>query len=106
MNSSDHKRQVAENLTLVLDVIGLPDAEIARSLGISKSKLGNWKRADNYPDPYIMSLLCDRYGVTMDWIYRRRVYGMPAELADKLLASGTGAKGNPRTPAIAGGKAS
>ncbi len=85
MNNDEHRRQVAQNLTLLLQAIGRPDAEIARSIGISSSKLGNWKRGDHYPDPYAAALLCDRYGATMDWIFRSLPYGMPAELADRVV---------------------
>jgi transcriptional regulator with XRE-family HTH domain len=84
MNSSDHKQHVGRNLALLLLAIGRPDAEIARSINISSSKLGNWKRGDNYPDPYAATQLCDRYGATMDWIFRGTLYGMPADLADKI----------------------
>ncbi|MFC4168416.1 helix-turn-helix domain-containing protein [Teichococcus aestuarii] len=87
MNSSEHKRQVAQNLTILLNAVGLPDAEVARSVGISNSKLGNWKRGDNYPDPFVLVLICERYGATMDWFYRSRVYGMPAELTDRIIAA-------------------
>jgi hypothetical protein len=84
MNSSDHKRQVGRNLSLLCQAIGSTDAEIARSVGVSNSKLGNWKRGDNYIDPYVATQLCDRYGVTMDWIFRGKLYGLPKELADKI----------------------
>jgi transcriptional regulator with XRE-family HTH domain len=65
--------------------IGRPDAEIARSINVSTNKLGNWKRGDNYPDPHIVPRLCDRYGATMDWIFRGLLYGMPTELADRIV---------------------
>lgn len=84
MKSSEHKRLVGERISLLCQALGRSDAEIARSIGASNSKLGNWKRGDNYIDPYAATLLCDRYGVTMDWIFRGRIYGLPVDLADKL----------------------
>jgi hypothetical protein len=41
--------------------------------------------------------LCEEYGVTMDWIYRGRAYGLPAELADGLRAAGAA---SPAAPAV------
>jgi transcriptional regulator with XRE-family HTH domain len=86
MISSDHKRQVGKNLSLLFQALGRQDAEIARSVGVSNSKLGNWKRGANYIDPYVATQLCERYGVTMDWIFRGRLYGLPTELADRLVS--------------------
>lgn len=67
-----------------MEALGLQPAEVARFLGITTSKLGNWLAGRNYPDEYLVAQFCDRYGVTADWIYRGRVYGLPVELADGL----------------------
>ena len=72
---------------MIVGVIGGPQSAIAARLGVSKSKLGNWLRGDNYPDPYAMWLLCRHYGVTMDWIYRGEIFGLPVSLADGLRAA-------------------
>lgn len=87
MTKSEFQRRVAENLTLIIGVLGPSQVEIARRIGVSPSRLGNWMRADNFPDEYAMWRLCEEYGVTMDWIYRGRIYGLPAELADGLRAA-------------------
>lgn len=86
MTPAEHKAMVARNLRQIIAVIGRPQVEIAARLEVSKSKLGNWLRGDNYPDPHAMWLLCYHYGVTMDWIYRGQVFGLPAVLADGLRA--------------------
>ena len=83
---AEHKKEVAANLRLICAVIGGHQSDIAAAIGVSKSKLGNWLRGDNYPDPFAMWLLCERYGVTMDWIYRGRLFGLPSHLADGLKA--------------------
>lgn len=87
MKPVEYKTFVAGNLRQIVAVIGDSQAVIARRIGVSPSKLGNWLRGDNYPDPYAMWLLCEAYGVTMDWLYRGRIYGLPAELADGLRAA-------------------
>lgn len=87
MTKTQHKQQVAENLRQIVAVIGKPEAQIAASIGESRSKFGNWTRGDHYPDPFAMWRLCEIYRVTMDWIYRGRVYGLPAEMADGLRAA-------------------
>jgi transcriptional regulator with XRE-family HTH domain len=87
MTPAEHKALVARNLRNVLAAIDQPAAHVAARIGVSKSKFGNWLRGDNYPDPYAMVSLCDHYGVTMEYLYRGRIYGLPAELAVGLAAA-------------------
>lgn len=87
MTPAQHKQHVAENLSQIVGVIGCPQVRIAEKIGVSKSNFHNWLRGDNYPDPYAMWRLCEAYGVTMDWIFRGRTYGLPVEMADGLRAA-------------------
>lgn len=87
MSNTLHKRQVAENLAAVIEAVGKGPTYVAKEIGVSTSKLGNWTRGDNYPDPYSMVRLCDRFGVSMDWIYRRRLFGLDHSLAAGLRAA-------------------
>lgn len=80
----EHREQVGHRLAVTIEALHLEKIEVARFLGISTSKLGNWLAGRNYPDEYLLSRFCDRYGVTADWLYRGRLYGLPAELADSL----------------------
>lgn len=70
-------------------------AEVARLLGITLSKLGNWTRGDNYPDEYLLTVFCDRYGVTMDYLYRGIILGLPSALADGLAAARAASQASP-----------
>ena len=87
LTPAEHKEHVADNLRRIVAVIGGSQTAIATRLGVSKSRLGNWLRGDNYPDPYAMWLLCLHYGVTMEWIYRGETFGLPSVLADGLRAA-------------------
>jgi transcriptional regulator with XRE-family HTH domain len=87
MTPAQHRQHVAENLTQIVGAIGGPRVRIAERIGATKEKFGNWLRGDNYPDPYAMWRLCEAYGVTMDWIFRGRTYGLPVELAASLQAA-------------------
>lgn len=85
--SSAFKRQVGNNLRLFIEAAaGGNQAEFARRFGVSPSKLGNWIRGDNLPDPYFLSRVCEDYGVTMDWFYRGVRAGVAAALAENLRA--------------------
>jgi len=93
-----HRRDVAARLQLTLEALDLKQAEVAETLGVSLSKLGNWLRGDTYPNEFLMTLFCDRYGVTMDWLYRGQIYGLPGALADGLARARRGTPAPPPAP--------
>jgi transcriptional regulator with XRE-family HTH domain len=72
--SLEHRRLVAYRLELALEAIGVTKSEAARAIGVSPSKIGNWtahnREVLHYPDPELLSRLCDRFGLTMDYLYR------------------------------------
>jgi transcriptional regulator with XRE-family HTH domain len=79
-----HRAQVGRRLRAAIDILGLTQTDVAKTLGASPSKLGNWIRGDNYPSEWFVKQFCDRYGITTDWLYRGLVFGMDANLADAL----------------------
>jgi transcriptional regulator with XRE-family HTH domain len=88
MDSATHKVQVGQRLRIAIEAIPASQVSVSKALGVAPSKLGNWIRGDNYPDPWFIYQFCDRYGVTADWIYRGQVSGaMATNLADALWAA-------------------
>ena len=87
MSKSMHKAEVGRRLELAIEGLGLRPVDVAKTLGVSLSKIGNWFRGDNYPDPYLLTVFCDRCGVTTDFLYRGRIAGLPGDLADGLAAA-------------------
>jgi transcriptional regulator with XRE-family HTH domain len=87
MPDAHHKAHVGRRLRAAIDASDLTQAEVARVLATTPSKLGNWLRGDNYPSAWFVTQFCERYGVTTDWIYRGVVSGMDAGLADRLRNS-------------------
>jgi transcriptional regulator with XRE-family HTH domain len=84
MTNALHKVEVANRLRLAIEAIGSSQIDVCRELNISPSKLGNWLRGDNYPDPWFVKQFCDRYGVTSDWIYRGLASGAASGVAGAL----------------------
>jgi transcriptional regulator with XRE-family HTH domain len=87
MSESPHKAQVGRRLRSAIGALGVTQSEVARTLGTTPSKLGNWLRGDNYPSAWFVTQFCERYGLTTDWIYRGVVAGIAAPLSDTLWKS-------------------
>ena len=88
MDAATHKVKVGERLRIAIEAIGASQAAVCRQLKVQPSKLGNWLRGENYPDPYFIQRFCDRYGVTADWIYRGVASGVAGSLGDALWTRG------------------
>jgi len=84
MTSLAHKIAVGRRLRIAIEAKGLTQAQVCRELNESTTKLGNWLRGDNYPEPWFVARFCTRYGITTDWIYRGIVSGASEDVAGAL----------------------
>jgi transcriptional regulator with XRE-family HTH domain len=84
VKSVAHKVACGRRLRIAIEAKGLSQAQVCRELKESTTKLGNWLRGDNYPEPWFLTRFCDRYGVTTDWIYRGVVSGASESVAAAL----------------------
>lgn len=86
LSETDYCRAVGARLRQLIDVMGVPYAEVAAKMGASRSQLGNWMRGDHgFPRHYCLYRLCRIYGVTTDWILLGDPSGLPLRYRDPLL---------------------
>jgi len=79
------KRQMAGlRMVAARQAHGVSQADAARHLGVSPSKLANWEKGAHSPNDDTLHLFCDIYDVPADWIIRGRTPGVPAERAAEL----------------------
>jgi DNA-binding transcriptional regulator YiaG len=106
MPVTPHKRFVGNNLRLAIEAVETSQAAFARRMGLSSTtKLGNWLRGDNYPDPAFLARVCEEYGLTMDWFYRAQKAGVASGVAAHLPSVAPASEGGSRAaPPLAGGK--
>ena len=84
---------IAARLAATRDALGLRDIDLAKTVGASASRWGNYMQAKRPLDIEAAIRLCNRYQLTLDWIYRGVSAGLPLELGDKLdPAPRTGSK--------------
>jgi hypothetical protein len=89
MDDRIHKRQVGVRLRQAREGLGfLVATEFCRAMdNLDKTKLSNWERGINYPDPAFILKLWRRHHVNADWIYLGEIAGLPHKLAASLLAA-------------------
>lgn len=89
MVATVHKRRVGSRLRIAFEAIEKKQADISRLFpDATPSKIGNWLRGDDYPNEWFLVRFCDRFNISMDWIYRGRVsVAMDTSLADALWAA-------------------
>jgi transcriptional regulator with XRE-family HTH domain len=61
--------------------------KFARGAGISPTAYNQWETGENYPGVAAAIKLCERYpGLTLDWIYRGKMEGLPTDLSNALAS--------------------
>lgn len=64
---------------------GKPAAEVCRVLEVAPNKWSQWENGIYPPDVDTVSVFCDIYGVSLDWIYRGRSEALPAAKAERIF---------------------
>jgi transcriptional regulator with XRE-family HTH domain len=84
---------IAARLRATRAVFGLAQYEFAERAGISGNTYNQYEQARNLPRLDFANQLCDTYGVTLDWIYRGDISGLPVHIAN-LLTRGKSSEGS------------
>ena len=75
---------VATRLKLFRKSLGMRQVDLARELGWSQQKWGQWENARRTPNIPDMIELAERYGVTLDYFYRGDMSRLPEWMAKKI----------------------
>lgn len=77
---------IAARLRATREAFGLADHEFSRRAGIEKVTYRQYELAKHQPHLEQSMQICDVYGVTLNWIYRGDISGLPFHIAN-ILAS-------------------
>lgn len=80
----DAMRVIGRRLRATREALGLTQEQLAQSIGVQRTAYRNWEIGERMPDPLAMTRLAERYGATLDWIYRGVIAGMAHSLAIKI----------------------
>ncbi|NIA67802.1 helix-turn-helix transcriptional regulator [Pelagibius litoralis] len=75
---------IAERLRVTRDALGLSQAEMCRGSGIATNTYNQWEKGRGRPELDKAILICDAYGLTLDWIYLGDSSGLPYRLIEKI----------------------
>lgn len=57
----------------------------AEEFGVKNNRWRMWELGEHAADEWVMVAMCDRYGLTMDWLYRGQIESLPPLLQAKLF---------------------
>jgi transcriptional regulator with XRE-family HTH domain len=80
---------IATRLRITREAFGLGQNEFARRAGIASNTYNQYEQGKNVPRLDIANQICDEYGITLDWIYRGDISGLPLHIANLLKRSDT-----------------
>lgn len=89
--SPSNIKTIGRRLQATREALGiLKQGEFAKGAGIATNTYNQWewtkdgKPPKGRPDIDYANRLCERYGLTLDWIYRGDPARLPKEIVDKL----------------------
>lgn len=77
---------VAARLRMTREAFGLEQGEFADQAGITRNAYNQYEQAQRIPRLDIAIKICGTYGVTLDWIFRGELAGLPFNIAKSLQA--------------------
>ena len=66
MDEMTLKSIIANNIASYRKANGMTQAELASALNYSDKSISKWERADGLPDIYVLTLIAERFGVTLN----------------------------------------
>jgi transcriptional regulator with XRE-family HTH domain len=75
---------VAFRLRMTREALGMEQSEFADRAGIARNAYNQYEQAQRIPRLDIAIRICETYGLTLDWIFRGDLSGLPFHIARTL----------------------
>ena len=83
----DLPTDVARRLTRTRQAFGMQQQEFGVSAGMSQPQYNQFETGKRLLTLHYALALCERYGLTLDWLYRGDPSGLPYSLHEKIRAA-------------------
>lgn len=84
MNTGRSTLDIAWRLSATLAALEINQTEFARRCGFTTPRVNNWLAGTAPPRLDAAHIICDKFPVTLDWIYRGDEARLPGDLQAKL----------------------
>ena len=85
-DTGDLARDVARRIARSRKALGLDQEQFGDGAGLSQPRYNQYETGRRLLTLAAAMLLCERYNLTLDWIYRGDPSGLPKRLTDALHA--------------------
>lgn len=75
---------IAHRLKLTRAALGLNQTQFCGLAGIARNTYNQWEKGVSRPELDKALALCEAHNLTLDWVYRGVIGGLPYELASKI----------------------
>lgn len=83
----DHAVDVARRLKSVRTALGVTQADFSEAAGIGRTAYNQYETGTRLLTLAAAMRICERYGVTLDWLYRGDPSGLPHRLFESIRAA-------------------
>ena len=80
----DQVNVIAKRLITLREAVEPSAAELCRRTGLAANRWSQYESGERPITLAAATILCDKYGVTLDWIYRGDESGLPARLIKSM----------------------
>ncbi|MBC7906902.1 MAG: helix-turn-helix transcriptional regulator [Rhodospirillaceae bacterium] len=84
VDKSDVMRAIGARLRLTRKALGLSQDDLADSINVGRTTYTMWEGGQRLADVLAISRMADRYGVSLDWVYRGNMAGLPHVIARRI----------------------
>lgn len=80
----DNAQIIAGRLKLLREALDLNQAELCRRTGLAPNRWNQYETGERPITVAAAAILCEAFGVTLDWIYRGDRSGLPDRILTKI----------------------
>lgn len=80
----EQTKSIAKRLVALREALGINAADLCRMTGLAPNRWSQYEGGERRITLDAANVLCDKYGVTLDWIYRGDESGLPIRIIERM----------------------
>ena len=83
----DQLKSIAKRLVTLRESLGISAADLCRTTGLAPNRWSQYESGERRITLDAAGILCDKFGVTLDWIYRGDESGLPVRMIERMAVA-------------------